>query len=76
MLAPNTFRMPISLVRCSAVNIARPNKPREEIKMARKNLEPKWKRNLGASPDPEHGLVFFEDDRERIAKFVDQLPLR
>ena len=33
--APNTLRMPISLVRCSAMNDARPNKPKHEIKMAR-----------------------------------------
>ena len=35
-LAPNTFRMPNSLVRCSDVNITRPNNPRQEINMARK----------------------------------------
>src|SRR5262245_55667385 len=33
--APNTLRMPISFVRCSATNDARPNKPRQEMKMAR-----------------------------------------
>src|SRR5678815_4439985 len=33
--APNTLRTPISLVRCSAVNVANPNNPRQEIKMAR-----------------------------------------
>src|SRR5687768_51735 len=30
MLAPNTFLIPISFVRCSAVNIARPSSPRQE----------------------------------------------
>lgn len=34
--APSTFRMPIYLVRCSAMNEANPNKPRQLIKMARK----------------------------------------
>ncbi len=34
MLAPNTLRMPISLTRCSAVNVDRPIKPRHEIKIA------------------------------------------
>ena len=33
-LAPNTLRTPISLVRCSALNVARPNKPRQEMRMA------------------------------------------
>src|SRR5690606_7042589 len=33
-LAPSTFRMPISLVRCSATKDARPKRPRHEIKMA------------------------------------------
>ncbi len=32
-VAPNTFRIPISLVRCSAVNAAKPNKPRAEMMM-------------------------------------------
>src|SRR6185437_4293814 len=32
--APNTFLIPISLVRCSAINDASPNKPRHEIKTA------------------------------------------
>ncbi len=32
--APNTFRTPISLVRCSATKEARPNKPKQEMKMA------------------------------------------
>ena len=35
-LAPSTFLIPISLERCSVVNITNPNKPRHEIKMARK----------------------------------------
>ncbi len=30
-LAPNTLRIPISLVRCSAVNVAKPNKPRQMV---------------------------------------------
>src|SRR4051812_4812949 len=34
LLAPNTLRMPISLVRCSTVKVVNPNKPRHEIKMA------------------------------------------
>jgi hypothetical protein len=34
VLAPSTFRMPISLVRCSTLNVVRPNNPRQEIKMA------------------------------------------
>lgn len=34
MLAPSTFRIPISRVLCSAVNMANPNKPRQEMKMA------------------------------------------
>ena len=33
-LAPSTFLTPISLKRCSALNVARPNKPRHEMKMA------------------------------------------
>ena len=33
--APNTLRTPISFVRCSAVNVAKPKRPRQEIKMAR-----------------------------------------
>ncbi len=32
-LAPITFRMPISFVRCSAVKAANPNKPRQAIKI-------------------------------------------
>ena len=34
-LAPNTFLIPISLVRCSALNMMRPSKPMQEITMAR-----------------------------------------
>src|SRR5678815_2626850 len=34
VLAPNTLRMPISLIRCSTLNVVRPNKPRQEMKMA------------------------------------------
>src|SRR5689334_20115387 len=33
-LAPRTLRTPISLVRCSALNVARPNKPRHDMRMA------------------------------------------
>ena len=33
--APNTFRTPISFVRCSATKDASPNRPRQLIKMAR-----------------------------------------
>src|SRR6185312_1277964 len=33
-LAPNTFLTPISFVLCSAINVARPNKPRQEINIA------------------------------------------
>ena len=33
-LAPNTFRTPISFMRCSALKVANPNKPKQEIKMA------------------------------------------
>jgi len=33
--APMTLRTPISLVRCSATKLARPNKPRQEMIMAR-----------------------------------------
>lgn len=32
--APSTFLMPISLVRCSAVNAARPKRPRQPTKIA------------------------------------------
>jgi len=32
--APSTLRMPISFVRCYAMYAARPNNPRQEIKMA------------------------------------------
>ena len=32
--APKIFRIPISFVRCSAVKMIRPSKPRHEIKMA------------------------------------------
>ena len=32
--APNTFLTPISFLRCSATNDAKPNKPRQEITMA------------------------------------------
>jgi hypothetical protein len=32
--APTTLRTPISLVRCAAVNAAKPKMPRQEIKMA------------------------------------------
>ena len=32
--APTTFRIPISLVRCSATKDAKPKSPRQEIKMA------------------------------------------
>lgn len=31
MLAPNIFRMPISLVRLRAVNMAKPNKPKQAM---------------------------------------------
>ena len=34
--APNTLRIPISLVRCSAVKVTSPNKPRQEMNMAKK----------------------------------------
>ena len=33
-LAPSTLRIPISLLLCSALNAARPNKPRHEINIA------------------------------------------
>src|SRR5665213_366237 len=33
-VAPNTFRIPISLIRCSATNDDKPNKPMQEIKIA------------------------------------------
>ena len=33
-LAPKTFLTPISFVRCSALNVASPNKPKQEIKIA------------------------------------------
>jgi len=33
-VAPNTFRMPISFVRCSATNAAKPNRPIQAIKIA------------------------------------------
>src|SRR6185312_5257623 len=33
--APNTLRTPISFLRCSATNDARPNNPRHEIKVAK-----------------------------------------
>ena len=32
--APNTFRIPISLVRDSTVNVANPNSPKQAIKIA------------------------------------------
>src|SRR5688572_26430757 len=32
--APNTFLMPISFRRASAIYVARPNKPRQDMKMA------------------------------------------
>ena len=35
-LEPNTFRIPISLLLCSALNAASPNKPRHEIRIATK----------------------------------------
>ena len=34
-VAPNTLRTPISLMRCSAINDAMPNKPRQLINMAK-----------------------------------------
>ncbi len=34
MLAPKTLRMPISFVRCSAIKVERPNKPRQAIRIA------------------------------------------
>ena len=34
MLAPSTFLTPISLVRCSALKVARPNNPKQEIRIA------------------------------------------
>ena len=33
--APSTFRIPNSFVRCSAVNIASPSKPRQEMNIAK-----------------------------------------
>ena len=36
MVAPNTLRTPISLVRCSATNEANPNKPKQLIRIANK----------------------------------------
>ncbi|MNY72025.1 hypothetical protein D3C86_2104850 [compost metagenome] len=33
-VAPSTFRMPISLVRCSVVNDVKPSNPRHDITMA------------------------------------------
>src|SRR5579871_4355861 len=38
--APSTFRTPISLVRCSAINDANPNKPKHEINIARTEKNP------------------------------------
>lgn len=35
VVAPSTFRIPISLVRCSAVKETSPNNPRQEMKIAR-----------------------------------------
>src|SRR5882762_910749 len=32
--APMTFRIPISFIRCSAVKVANPNSPRQEMKIA------------------------------------------
>ena len=40
-LAPNTFLIPISFVRCSAVNNTNPNNPRHEMNMARKAKYPR-----------------------------------
>lgn len=34
--APNTFRIPISFVRCAAMKVAKPNNPKPIIKMANK----------------------------------------
>ncbi len=34
MEAPNTFLIPISLMRCSVLNVARPNNPSDAMKMA------------------------------------------
>src|ERR1700730_804228 len=33
-LAPKTLRTPISFVRCSALNVANPNNPRQQMRMA------------------------------------------
>ena len=33
-LAPSTLRIPISLVRCFAINVANPNNPKQAINMA------------------------------------------
>src|SRR6187401_1739372 len=38
--APNTFRIPISLVRCSATNDASPNNPRQEMRIAKAAKNP------------------------------------
>ena len=35
VLAPKTFLIPISFVRCSAVKAANPNNPKQAIKMAK-----------------------------------------
>ena len=62
-LEPSTLRIPISLLRCSALNAARPNRPRQEITMATSVNElmicestiSSWKRTTGKTRLSAHG---------------------
>src|SRR5688500_2347566 len=56
---PNTFLIPISFVRCSAVKVARPNNPRHAIKIA--SAENKLK----IFPKCESASYCFENDSSR-----------
>jgi hypothetical protein len=38
IVAPKTFLIPISLMRCSATKVARPKIPKQEIKMAKMEM--------------------------------------
>ena len=58
--APNTLRIPISLVRCCTVNDTNPNKPKQAIKIV---IPEKTKKAVDMAK--ENGLA--EDDAEYVS---------
>lgn len=57
MPAPRTLRTPSSFVRCSATKAARPNRPRQEMKMASRITAPDRGVKPGIGPTVENALA-------------------